>query len=148
MTILCSSTKQKKGPLYVDELLITGSNLKLIEETKKALQQDFKMKDLCELKYFLGIEFTKSSAGILMHHRKYALELISEVGMTTTKPAGTPIDTNIKLTSNLCDEHVNQYQEELEDPPIDQRMYRKLIGKPLYLNMIRPDITFSTQTLS
>lgn len=41
--------------VYVDDMLITGSQLKLIEDTKVALQKAFKMKDLEELKYFLGI---------------------------------------------------------------------------------------------
>lgn len=131
--------------VYVD-MLITGSSLKLIEDTKKALQQAFKMKDLGELKYFLGIEFTRSTAGILMHQRKYTLELIAEVGLTAAKPAGTPIDINVKLTSKLYDEHVKK--AESDDPLIDQTTYQKIIGKLLYLNMTRPDISFSTQTLS
>ncbi|XP_055814403.1 uncharacterized mitochondrial protein AtMg00810-like [Solanum dulcamara] len=129
-------------------MLITGSSLKLIEEIKKALQRAFKMKDLGELKYFLGIEFTRSTEGILMHQRKYTIELIAEVGVTAAKPAGTPIDANIKLTSRQYDDHVNKKQEESHDPLIDQAAYQKLIGKLLYLNMTRPDITFSTQTLS
>uniref|UniRef100_A0A3Q7GKM3 Reverse transcriptase Ty1/copia-type domain-containing protein n=1 Tax=Solanum lycopersicum TaxID=4081 RepID=A0A3Q7GKM3_SOLLC len=85
--------------VYVDDMMITDSSLELIEKTKLKLQQAFKMKDLGELKYFLGIEFTRSAEGILMHHRKYALELIAEVGMSAAKPAGTPIDVNVKLTS-------------------------------------------------
>lgn len=129
-------------------MLVTGSSLKLIEETKKSLQQAFKMKDLGELKYFLGIEFTRSSEGVLMHQRKYTLELISEVGMTAAKPAGTPIDINVKLTSKEYDEQTNRQQEDSDDPLVDQTMYQKLIGKLLYLNMTRPDITFNTQTLS
>ncbi|KAL3379683.1 hypothetical protein AABB24_000409 [Solanum stoloniferum] len=133
--------------VYVDDMLITGSFLKLIEYTKKALQQAFKMKDLGELKYFLGIEFTRSTTGTLMHQRKYALELISEVGMSAAKPAGTPIDINVKLTSKLYDEHVNKNQDESNDPLVDQTMYQSLIGKLLYLNMTWPDISFSTQTL-
>uniref|UniRef100_A0A3Q7IWH6 Reverse transcriptase Ty1/copia-type domain-containing protein n=1 Tax=Solanum lycopersicum TaxID=4081 RepID=A0A3Q7IWH6_SOLLC len=113
--------------VYVDDMLITSSSLKLIEDTKKALQQAFKMKDLGELKYFLGIEFTRSAAGILMHQRKYALELIAEVGLTTAKPAGTPININVKLTSKLYDEHMKQ--AESDDPLIDQTAYQKIIGK-------------------
>lgn len=74
-------------------MFITRSSLKLIQDTKRALQQAFKMKDLGELKYFLRIEFTISNVGILMLQRKYALELIFDAGMTTVKPAGTPIDT-------------------------------------------------------
>lgn len=56
------------------------------------------MKDLGELKYFLGIEFARSKHGIIMHQRKYALELISEAGLSAAKPVVTPIDTNMKLT--------------------------------------------------
>ena len=81
-----------------------------------------------------------------MHQRKYTLELITEVGLTTAKPAGTPIDINVKLTSKLYDEHVKK--AESDDPLIDQTTYQKIIGKLLYLNMTRPDISFSTQTLS
>jgi len=133
--------------VYVDDMLITGSSLELIEDTKQALQKDFKMKDLGELKYFLGIEFSISADGILMHQMKYALELITEVGMTAAKPAGTPIDVNVKLTSIQYDEQV-KLRDNSEDPLADQTMYQKLIGKLLYLNMTRPDISFSTQTLS
>uniref|UniRef100_A0A3Q7IDJ4 Reverse transcriptase Ty1/copia-type domain-containing protein n=1 Tax=Solanum lycopersicum TaxID=4081 RepID=A0A3Q7IDJ4_SOLLC len=80
-------------------MLIIGSTLALIEDTKQVLQKAFKMKDLGELKDFLGIEFSLSEDDILTHQRKYALELIVEVGMTTTKTAGIPIDVNVKLTS-------------------------------------------------
>ncbi|XP_019066478.1 uncharacterized mitochondrial protein AtMg00810-like [Solanum lycopersicum] len=127
---------------------LTGSSLKFIKQTKKGLQLSFKMKDLGELKYFLGIELVRSAKGILMHQRKYILELISKVGMTTTRPAGTPIGINVKLTPKLYDDHLSNQQEVLEDPLVDQTMYQKLIGKLLYLNMTRPDISFSTQTLS
>lgn len=49
------------------------------------------MKDLGELKYFQGIKFTRSTVGILMNQRKYALEFISAVGMSTAKPTKTPL---------------------------------------------------------
>lgn len=133
--------------VYVDDMMITDSSLELIEKTKLKLQQAFKMKDLGELKYFLGIEFTRSAEGILMHHRKYALELIAEVGMSAAKPAGTPIDVNVKLTSKQYDQDVKNHGAS-EDPLVDQTMYQRLIGKLLYLNMTRPNLSFSTQNLS
>lgn len=57
-------TKKTKKELtivlvYVDDMLITGSNLELIKETKGILQQALKM-DLGELKYFFDIEFARS----------------------------------------------------------------------------------------
>ncbi|XP_069154700.1 uncharacterized mitochondrial protein AtMg00810-like [Solanum lycopersicum] len=82
-----------------------------------------------------------------MHHRKYALELIAEVGMSAAKPAGTPIDVNVKLTSKQYDQDVKNHGAS-EDPLVDQTMYQRLIGKLLYLNMTRPNLSFSTQNLS
>ncbi|XP_019256176.1 PREDICTED: uncharacterized protein LOC109234580 [Nicotiana attenuata] len=124
-----------------------GDSLKLIEETKQLLQKAFKMKDLGELKYFLGIEFARSKHGIFTHQRKYAIELIFEAGLLAAKPAVTPIDTNMKLTSNLYDEHVGKGVKS-EDPLTNQQAYQRLIGKLLYLNVTRPDISFGVQTLS
>nr|XP_016473928.1 PREDICTED: uncharacterized mitochondrial protein AtMg00810-like [Nicotiana tabacum] len=84
--------------VYVDDLLITGSDIKLIQEAKHMLNNNFKIKDLGELKYFLGIEFARSFKGILMNQRKYALELISECSLGGGKPVITPLEQNQKLT--------------------------------------------------
>ncbi|XP_049414554.1 uncharacterized mitochondrial protein AtMg00810-like [Solanum stenotomum] len=131
--------------IYVDDMLITGNSILLIEETKNQLKQAFKMKDLGELRYFLGIEFGRSKQGILMHQRKYALELISETGLTAAKPAGTLIDTNLKLTTKQYDEETQMTKD---DPLTDQGAYQRIVGKLLYLTMIRPDIFYGVQILS
>ena len=47
--------------VYVDDLLVTGSSLHYIQQIREELQHRFKMKDLGELKYFLGIEFSRST---------------------------------------------------------------------------------------
>lgn len=52
--------------VYVDDLLITGNNHQLLCETRTNLKKKFKMKDLRELKFFLGIEFARSKKGVLM----------------------------------------------------------------------------------
>ena len=62
--------------VYVDDLLVTGSSLHHIQQIREEVQKRFKMKDLGELKYFLGIEFSRSKEGILMNQRKYALGLV------------------------------------------------------------------------
>ena len=53
----------------MDDMVITGDSLKLIEETKDALQKAFKMKDLGGLRYYFDIEFPRSKEGILMHQK-------------------------------------------------------------------------------
>lgn len=61
--------------MYVDDILVTGNSLHMIQDTKMKLHKSFKIKDLGELRYFRGIEFSRSLKGILMNQRKYALEL-------------------------------------------------------------------------
>ena len=52
--------------VYVDDIIITGNNLKEIECLEQHLDKNFQVKQLGPLKYFLGIEFARSSEGILM----------------------------------------------------------------------------------
>uniref|UniRef100_A0A3Q7H6I8 Reverse transcriptase Ty1/copia-type domain-containing protein n=1 Tax=Solanum lycopersicum TaxID=4081 RepID=A0A3Q7H6I8_SOLLC len=107
--------------------------------------------NLGELRYFLGIEFARSNQGILMHQRKYTLELISETGLSSSKPAATPMDTNVKLTTKLLDEYIklrNSEKFNSNDQLADQGAYQRLIGKLLYLTVTRPDIAFGVNTLS
>uniref|UniRef100_A0A3Q7JD19 Reverse transcriptase Ty1/copia-type domain-containing protein n=1 Tax=Solanum lycopersicum TaxID=4081 RepID=A0A3Q7JD19_SOLLC len=75
------------------------SNTQLIAEVKAYLHKQFKLKDLGELKFFLGIEVLRSSGGIILNQRKYILELIAEAGLTSAKPATTPMESNLRLTS-------------------------------------------------
>ncbi|RVW37423.1 Retrovirus-related Pol polyprotein from transposon RE1 [Vitis vinifera] len=62
--------------VYVDDMVVTGND----PEERKALQnylsREFEMKDLGHLKYFLGIEVSRSSEGIFLSQRKYALDLL------------------------------------------------------------------------
>ncbi|XP_055830891.1 uncharacterized mitochondrial protein AtMg00810-like [Solanum dulcamara] len=106
------------------------------------------MKDLGELKFFLGIEFSRSEKGILMSQRKYALELILESGLEGAKPACTPLEMNQKLTSVQYDEHI--YKTVAEDDKLltDPTKYQRLVGRLLYLTMTRPALAFSVQVLS
>ncbi|XP_070019435.1 uncharacterized protein [Nicotiana sylvestris] len=134
--------------IYVDDMLITGDNLELIQDTKAALQKSFKIKDLGELKYILGIEFARSENGISVHQRKYALELIYELGLSAAKPIGTPMDSNSKLTTKEYDEHLSTVSITKDEVISDIGSYQRLIGKLLYLTVTRPDIAFSVQNLS
>uniref|UniRef100_A0A1S4AC39 Uncharacterized mitochondrial protein AtMg00810-like n=1 Tax=Nicotiana tabacum TaxID=4097 RepID=A0A1S4AC39_TOBAC len=131
--------------VYVDGLLIIGDDPLLIQETKANLQQSFKITDLGALKYFLGIKFARGNDGILMHQRKYALELISDLGLSRAKPIGAPFKLNQRLTTIEFDFHFGAH----DDPPLDDPgPYQRLLGRLLYLTITMLDIEFDVQCLS
>ncbi|XP_049371950.1 uncharacterized protein LOC125836839 [Solanum verrucosum] len=134
--------------VYVDDPLVTGSNQKLLCDTSQEIQKKFKMKDLGELKFFLGIQFSRSNKGILMSQRKYASDLISESGLGGAKPACTPLEMNQKLTSVQYDEHINNGIPEGDTILTYTTKYQRVVGKLLSLTMTTPDLAFSIQVLS
>lgn len=100
------------------------------------------MKELGELNYLLGIEFSRSEQDILMHQRKYALELIFDLGLSGAKPSKTPIDTSQNLIPREYDEYIGGEQLKKDKVLLDQGQYQRLIGKLLYLTVIRHDIAY------
>ena len=63
--------------LYVDDIILTSDDLSGIQELKDFLSQQFEMKDLRHLNYFLSLEITYSTDGLYITQAKYASELLS-----------------------------------------------------------------------
>ncbi|KAL0368103.1 UNVERIFIED_CONTAM: putative mitochondrial protein [Sesamum calycinum] len=80
--------------VYVDDILIIGSDIVGIEETKTYLKKHFVTKDLGRPRYFLGIEIAHSKHGVSLSQRKYAYDILQEAGLLGTKPMDTPMDSN------------------------------------------------------
>ena len=66
--------------VYVDDIVITGSDSKGISSLKSFLQSQYHTKGLEMLRYFLGIEVMQSKYGIFLSERKYVLDLLFETG--------------------------------------------------------------------
>lgn len=62
--------------------------------SKTQLHSQFHIKDLGPLKYFLGLEVVRSSKGIILSQRRYALDILHETRMRAVKPATFPIAAN------------------------------------------------------
>ncbi|CAN1192604.1 Retrovirus-related Pol polyprotein from transposon TNT 1-94 [Linum perenne] len=122
--------------VYVDDIILAGSNEGLIEKIKSRLHTHFKIKDLGKLKYFLGLEVARSREGINVCQRKYCLELIEESGMLHKKPSKIPCDYKLKLRADEGQEIT------------DIQLYRQLVGKLHYLTITRPDISYAVQQLA
>lgn len=73
--------------VYVDDMVLAENDLKSIEAVKIFFASQFKIKVLGHLKYFFGMEFTRSSAGIYTNKRKYTCDLLQDAGMTECKPS-------------------------------------------------------------
>ena len=84
--------------VYVDDILLASDNKQAVDELKVLLDQQFKLKDLGDLKFFLGLEVARAASGISLCQRKYILDLLKEAGMMVCKAAKTPMDPNAKLS--------------------------------------------------
>ncbi|KAL0641708.1 hypothetical protein Bca4012_103634 [Brassica carinata] len=126
--------------VYVDDIIITGSDKEGIKATKEFLKSMFEIKDLGEMKYFLGIEICRSKEGLFMSQRKYTLDLLKGAGAYGGKTARMPMEDGYKVPR----------EGEIEDskPFHDPKLYRSLVGKLIYLTITRPDICFAVNQVS
>ncbi|XP_057763480.1 uncharacterized mitochondrial protein AtMg00810-like [Arachis stenosperma] len=131
-----SSTAFTALLVYVDDLVLAGNDMKEIERVKALLDAKFKIKDLGVLKYVLGFEVARSSQGILLYQRKYAIDFLDEFGLLNAKPTSTPMNYTAPMSKDAG------------SPLSDLTPYRRLIGSLLYLTNTRPDISFAVNKLS
>ena len=80
--------------VYVDNIVITGSNTSGISSLKAFLTSHFQTKDLGPLKYFIEIEVRRSKKSILLTQRKYILDRLKETGKLGVAPSGFPMIPN------------------------------------------------------
>ncbi|XP_019086048.1 PREDICTED: uncharacterized protein LOC109126769 [Camelina sativa] len=124
--------------VFVDDIMIASNSDAEVLSVKAILAQAFKIKDLGQARFFLGLEIARNSAGISVSQRKYCLNLLSDTGYLGCKPKNVPMDPTkalFKDTSVLL-------------PEAEISSYRALIGRLLYLTIARPDITFAVNKLS
>ncbi|MCH80901.1 hypothetical protein A2U01_0001677 [Trifolium medium] len=122
--------------VYVDDIVLADTSMEEIQSVKRFLYQQFRIKDLGHLRFFLGLEITSSSFGIFLNQRKYTLELLEDTDFLGSKPAAVPTDPHTKLSAT-------------DGVPYDDPSgYRRLIGRLIYLTHTRPDISFFIQHLS
>ena len=122
--------------VYVDDMVITGNNNKLIDRFIATISSRFSLKDLGELSYFLGIEATQTSKGLHLMQNKYVIDLITRTNMMDVRPVSTPMapTPKLSLTSGTPMENPSEYQAVLRSLQ--------------YLALTRPDIAFLVNRLS
>ena len=83
--------------VYVDDLIITGDDEDEICQIRANLYIRFQMKELGELKHFMGLEVDRTKEALFLCQQKYARDLLIKFGMLNCKPISTPLDENAKL---------------------------------------------------
>ncbi|XP_075074557.1 uncharacterized protein LOC142162140 [Nicotiana tabacum] len=121
--------------VYVDDVIITRTDISEIAQVKCFLHDQFKIKDLGKLHYFLGLEVLYTSDGVIISQRRFALDLLKEYDCLSYRSLSSPLD----LSENL------RAKEGAALP--NPTYYKKLVGTLNFLTNTRLDIAFSVQHL-
>ena len=123
--------------LYVDDILIFGTNLNVIKEVKDFLSRSFEMKDLGVADVILNIKLLRNDdGGITLLQSHYVEKVLSRFGYSDCNPSPTPYDASVLLRKN-------------QRIARDQLRYSQIIGSLMYLaSATRPDIAFAVSKLS
>ncbi|BBH04611.1 RmlC-like cupins superfamily protein [Prunus dulcis] len=117
--------------IYVDDIVITGNDPKAIQSLKDFLHARFRIKDLGNLKYFLGIEVARSKKGIFISQRKYALDILDDAGLLGARPYSFPMEQTLRL-----------------NPTTRSYQIQAISRSPHLLTVTRPDLSFVVHVLS
>jgi len=122
--------------LYVDDMLIIGTDVEIVKSAKKFLSAQFSMKDLGTVDMILEIKILHTKDGIRLSRSHYIENMLKKYDYFDLLELSVPYDYNKKLRPNT-------------KRPVREPEYSKIIGSVMYaMGCIRPDITFSVRILS
>ena len=84
--------------VYVDDIIVASSSSDIAAALFRQLEQEFAIKHLGDLHYFLGIEIKRSHGELLLTQERYATGILEKVGMELCKPINSPLSTTEKLS--------------------------------------------------
>ncbi|GJV58373.1 zinc finger, CCHC-type containing protein [Tanacetum coccineum] len=116
--------------LYVDDILIFGTDQNQVDETKKFLSSRFSMKDIGEADVIVGIKIKRENKGIIITQSHYIEKILKKFNREDCSPVNTLMDPVEKLKPNTV-KHVDQLE------------YSRAIGYLMYaMTSTRPDIAY------
>ncbi|GJV48735.1 zinc finger, CCHC-type containing protein [Tanacetum coccineum] len=122
--------------LYVDDMLIFGTDLEQVQMTKKLLSENFDMKDLGEADVILGIKILRKENRLMLTQSHYIEKILKRFDSFNCLPVSTPFEVGSKLTYNTA-------------RILAQNKYAKVIGSLMYaMTCTRPDIAYAVGRLS
>ncbi|WJZ85230.1 hypothetical protein VitviT2T_004776 [Vitis vinifera] len=122
--------------LYVDDMLIVGSDDKMITSTKNMLNSRFDMKDMGLADVILGIKIKRTSDELILSQSHYVDKILGKFDKDNSGVARTPMDVTLHLSNN-------------KGESVSQVEYSRVIGSLMYLmSCTRPDIAYAVSKLS
>ncbi|GJW54778.1 zinc finger, CCHC-type containing protein [Tanacetum coccineum] len=122
--------------LYVDDMLIFGTDQVQVDLTKEFLSLRFSMKDMGEADVILGIRIKHESNGISISQSHYIEKVMKKLNYSDCTPVSTPLDTCEKLIPN-------------KGLTVSQLEYSRVIGCLMYaMTCTIPGIAFAMGKLS
>ena len=116
--------------LYVDDMLIFGTNIHVVNETKKLLSSHFEIKDTGEVDAILGIKIRKTNDNFSLCQSHYIEKVLKKFNCFDVLPVRTPYDPSIHFKKN-------------KGLSVSQTEYAKIIISMMFLmNYTRPDIAY------
>lgn len=126
--------------VYVDDILLAGESPQRITQVKADLGEHFRVKDMGELHYFLGVNVKQNSDSteIWIGQPSYTQTVLKKFGLENCKPAATPVAQGTKLLKASEDSEL-----------FDATLYKSAVGMLLYLSgWTRPDIMFAVSNVA
>jgi hypothetical protein len=131
--------------LYVDDMLVAGTNMQDINVLKKKLANSFAMKDLGAAKKILGMRIIRDRKNhkLTLSQGEYTEKVLERFRMQNAKPVSTPLASHFKLTKEMCP----KTQEEIEY--MSRVPYSSAVGSLMYAMVCtRPDIAHAMGVVS
>jgi hypothetical protein len=122
--------------VYVDDLIVTGSDPAEILKFKREMTTQFEMSDMGLLSYYLGIEVDQQQDFIAIKQSIYARKILNQFGMGDCNPTKIPMSPGSRL------------DEDKSGEPVNETEYRRMVGCLRYLLHTRPDLAFSVGMIS
>jgi len=124
--------------IYVDDITLCGATGELKEQTINVLKTEFKVNDMGELNWLLGIQITFTDDGMTLSQTSFIDKILIRFSIQDCKPVSTHIDSN---------HHLKAIED--EDQRTDATAYQQIIGSLMYLGTgTRPDLAYTIIHLS
>ncbi|CAI7856378.1 unnamed protein product [Closterium sp. NIES-53] len=139
--VLKEGEKQLVLLLYFDDLLLFSDSKDLIREVKQRLWEEFAMRDLGPVTYYLGMHVDRDRANgtIHLHQDKYVKGVVERFTMGNSKPVGTPLATGFSCLTR---------EEESALGEAEGKRFHLLVGSLMYAAVsTRPDLAYAAGVL-